>query len=150
MPTVAAHAARADGRDEDDPLTGVECQVYNNGSLPICLFECDPLLQDCPDGQGCYNGTNGGWVCFKQSAEPGEGGQGDVCEFINQCNAGLFCAGPDNFPDCAGTGCCSPFCDLDEPDPGAVCLDSQECVAYWEDGQAPPGEENIGVCAVPA
>ncbi len=136
--------------DMECPLTGVDCQVYNNGSLPICLFECDPLLQDCPDGQGCYNGTNGGWVCFKQTADPGEGQQGDICEFINQCNAGLFCAGSANFENCAGTGCCTPFCDLDEPEPDASCLDAQECVPYWEEGQAPPGEDNIGVCAIPA
>ena len=32
----------------------------------------------------------------------------------------------------------------------ALCQDAEECVAYWEEGQAPPGEENIGVCAIPA
>ncbi|MCA9717097.1 MAG: ribulose phosphate epimerase [Myxococcales bacterium] len=134
------------------PLTNVACQVYNNGSLPICLFNCDPLLQDCPDGQGCYNGTNGGWVCFKQTADPGEGGQGDVCNFINQCNAGLYCANAAVVEGCPGDsgGCCTPFCDLGDPDPSALCQDAEECVAYWEEGQAPPGEENIGVCAIPA
>src|SRR5690606_20362659 len=31
------------------------CVVYNDGSLPICLGSCDPIVQDCAAGQGCYN-----------------------------------------------------------------------------------------------
>ncbi|MCA9695556.1 MAG: ribulose phosphate epimerase [Myxococcales bacterium] len=135
------------------PNTGVQCQVYNNGSLPICLFECDPLLQDCADGQGCYNGADGSnFVCFKVTAEPGEGQQGDTCNFINQCLPGLYCANAGVVFGCPpeSGGCCTPYCDLSEQDPNANCQDGEQCVAYYDPPEsAPPKYVDVGVCIIP-
>ncbi|MCA9660303.1 MAG: hypothetical protein KC486_18315 [Myxococcales bacterium] len=129
------------------PNSGAMCVVYNDGSLPICLANCDPLLQDCAADQGCYPSGGDTFVCFKTSVDIGEGGVGDGCNYTNQCQPGLMCLSPDSVPDCLENGCCSPFCSVMEGN--ANCLDGQECVAYFEMGQAPPGYEDVGVCAIP-
>ena len=100
---------------------------------------CDPLAQDCPEGDGCY-GIDGDFACAPV-ADPGQAG--DACEFINTCDVGLQCVTGDAVSGCNDVGCCTPFCDLaggacDEPD--------AECVPYFEEGAAPPGHENVGLC----
>ena len=126
------------------------CSIYNDGVLPLCLPKCDPLLQDCPtDRDVCVNSADGiEFVCVLDAS--GEAGvYGDPCEFVNVCDAGLFCAAPANVPGCASTGCCSPFCDM--TDMGATCPDGmQECVAWYAEGEAPPGREDVGFCGIPA
>jgi hypothetical protein len=44
----------------DDPTTS--CSIANEGVLTLCLPSCDPLSQDCPDGQACYPIDNS-FVC---------------------------------------------------------------------------------------
>lgn len=136
-----------DGSDQC-PKTGAKCVVYNDGSLPICLVDCDPLIQDCPEGQACYNSAGENFVCFKESAMPGEGAPGDECSYINQCQKGSFCANPASLSMCgAQTGCCTPYCPVDGgPDP---CNMGEECVAFFVEGMAPPSYENVGICAIP-
>ncbi|MBL8947371.1 MAG: ribulose phosphate epimerase, partial [Myxococcales bacterium] len=70
------------------------------------------------------------------------------CAAINTCDAGLWCAAAGAVPGCAGSdGCCTSFCDLDE---GAACLGAgQECVAWFDVGEAPPGAETLGACVIP-
>ena len=130
------------------PKTGADCVVYNDGSLPICLRSCDPLVQDCPEGQACYNSGGDTFVCFKESAMPGEGGPGATCTYINQCQKGSFCGAPDVVANCgAETGCCTPYCPVSggaEP-----CQDGEECVPFFVEGMAPPGLDDVGVCAIP-
>ena len=88
------------------------------------------------------------FICdFDASGE--EGQYGDACAFINVCDYGLFCAAQETVPDCvSGDGCCSPYCDLTQPNtcPGAPL---QECVPWYNEGMAPPGQENIGACQIP-
>lgn len=132
----------------DDPNT--TCSIANNGVLILCLPNCDPLLQDCADGQACYP-INEFFVCAPDAS--GEMGlYGDPCEFLNVCDPGLFCANADVVPGCAGSlGCCSEFCDLS--DPNASCMGAgggQMCTPWYEEGQAPPGYEDVGACAIPA
>jgi hypothetical protein len=133
----------------EDPATS--CVNANNGTLILCLPSCDPLLQDCPEGQACYN-VNDTFACAPDAS--GETGVfGDACEFLNVCDPGLFCANPEAVPDCASGGCCSPFCDFSDPEASAACpgaAGGQECVAWYEEGQAPPGLEDVGACALPA
>ncbi len=131
------------------PQSGNDCEVYNDGSLPICLGTCDPLLQDCPEGQGCYRGGGGTtFVCFKVT---GESAHADECGYINQCLAGFNCSSPDAVDGCPGgvNGCCSSFCDLSDPDPDAVCVGDEQCISFFE-GQPPPQYEDVGVCLIPA
>jgi hypothetical protein len=133
----------------EDPQTS--CSILNEGTLILCLPNCDPLLQDCQEGEGCYV-TNDTFSCVPDAG--GEmGAFGEGCEFLNVCDPGLFCANPDGVPDCAGSiGCCSSFCDFSDPDASAACpgaAGGQECVLFYEEGQAPPGYEDVGVCLIP-
>lgn len=128
----------------EDPQT--TCVTVN---VILCLPVCDPLLQDCADGQACY-GIDDDYVCAPDAS--GEMGVfGDPCESINACDPGLFCAGAAGVPNCQGSiGCCSEFCDLDEPSGDAQCsgqAGGQECLALTENPQ--PGFEAVGGCFIP-
>lgn len=101
--------------------------------------DCHPLLQNCADGEACYP-VDDGALCAP-IAEPAQ--PGDVCEFINACDIGLVCVTADAVDGCAGPGCCAPLCDVASglcEDPGAVCT------PYYEEGTAPPGLEDVGLC----
>ena len=126
------------------------CSVFNEGALPLCLPNCDPLAQDCDNGNLCIpSNSEAGYVCVLD-ASGGMGPYGTPCMYANSCNAGLLCITPEAVPepDCASaSGCCSPYCDLDAANacPGT----GQQCEALYEEGMAPPGYENVGICAVP-
>jgi hypothetical protein len=133
----------------NDPQT--TCSITNDGVLILCLPNCDPLLQDCPDGQACY-GIADGYVCAPDVS--GEmGAFADPCEAINVCDPGLECVVAGGVPDCAGAmGCCTEFCDLSNPTATAECAGSgggQECLPAFEPGSAPPGYEDVGYCLIP-
>lgn len=111
------------------------CAISNEGVLVLCLPVCNPLDDDaCPDGQGCY-GLNDTFQCAPD-VSGAMGAVGDECNFINVCDPGTFCAGSASVPGCGGgaAGCCSSYCSLGND---AVCLDGQECVPWFEQGQAP-------------
>ncbi len=132
----------------DAPVCGVNqsCSIANEGSINLCLTTCDPLLQDCAgDGTACfYDGT--GFVCANATQDIPTG---EPCGFINDCIAGNICLAPESFPSCAGASCCGQFCDL--ADPGFVCEPAgTECASFYEEGMAPPGYEDVGVCVLPA
>jgi len=134
----------------EDPMT--QCVIANEGTLILCLPNCDPLGQDCPEGQACYP-IDDSFACAPDAG--GEmGAYGEGCEFLNVCDPGLFCANPDAVPNCAGAaGCCSEFCDLSDADPDSMCTGAaggQICTPWYEEGQAPPGFESVGACAIPA
>jgi hypothetical protein len=124
------------------------CSISNEGVLILCLPTCDPVQQPCPDGQACYP-VNADWVCAPDAG--GEAGaHGDPCEYLNVCDPGLICVGAEFVDDpCnpASAGCCASVCDLD--DPGVCPGGSEECTAWYEKGQAPPGNEHIGACIIP-
>jgi hypothetical protein len=66
--------------------------------------------------------------------------------FINDCAPGILCLSADLLPECEGNSCCAAYCDLDNP----VCsVEGTECVGFFEEGQEPPGLENVGVCVDP-
>jgi hypothetical protein len=138
---------------EESPMCepGFLCSISNDGVLILCRRECDPLLQDCMGSAACLpaNGSDG-FVCIVDAS--GEMGiPGDPCEFLNACDPGLYCGSAESVPMCMGSGgCCSEFCDLTEPDPDAGCsLAGQMCVAWFEEGAAPPDLAHVGVCALP-
>jgi hypothetical protein len=133
----------------EDPNTA--CAIANGGTLILCLPNCDPLLQDCADGEGCYPIVDA-FACAPD-AGGAMGAYGEPCEFLNVCDPGLFCANADAVPNCAGAnGCCSSFCDVSDPMASANCpgaAGGQECTPWFQMGQAPPGFENVGACAIP-
>ena len=126
------------------------CDESNDGVIIVCLDTCDPLAQSCPEGQICFFDGVDTFICdFDASGDMGK--YGDPCAYINVCDYGLFCASQENVPDCpSADGCCSPYCNIMEPNtcPGAPM---QECLPWYGEGNpTPPGQENVGACAVPA
>ena len=112
------------------------------------MANCDPLSQDCPEGEACYDEPNG-FFCSPDASGPDQGGFADACEFLNACDPGLFCASAESVPGCAGSvGCCSEYCD--HTDPEAACEgQGQECTPFFEEGSVLPGYEDVGVCILP-
>jgi hypothetical protein len=134
----------------EDPDT--TCSIANDGAIVLCLGVCDPIVQDCPEGQACYPVAED-WVCGPDAS--GEmGTYGDPCEFINVCDPGLMCLDASATPNCAGaSGCCTEVCDITDPEGDAQCTgapDGQTCTPWYEEGTAPPGYEDVGACALPA
>ena len=127
---------------------GTVCTVSNSGVLPICLPTCDPLDPSvCADGQGCY--ASGDTFMCAPDASGTEGSAGDPCQYVNACDAGLFCASPDFLPGCFSTaGCCTEYCDTEE---GNDCtLPGTECIPLFAAGTEPePCHTDTGVCATP-
>jgi hypothetical protein len=112
-----------------------------------CETQCDPLIQGCAPGQACTS-TGDIFTCVPD-ASGDLGAYGDECEFINVCDPGLACVPPELVPGCSGVGCCSPFCDVTEPNTCPGAAEGQECVPWYEPGDAPAGLENVGVCSLP-
>jgi hypothetical protein len=142
--------------DFDDPdscaekgLPGSSCIAYNQGALPLCEDECDPLAQDCPEPEGCYPAGDQGFVCMLPGLEQGMGEDGDECWAVQACAPGLLCVVPDLKSECAGLeACCTPFCDLEEG--GAECTkEGETCLPYYEQGMVPLEYEDVGFCGVP-
>ncbi|HET6582424.1 MAG TPA: ribulose phosphate epimerase [Nannocystaceae bacterium] len=150
-----------------DPDSGVgECVEYCSGSArnPICddptracgivdvpnlcIATCDPLVQDCAAERGCVP-IDDFFACVRVTS--GGGDAADDCDHPNDCNPGLFCATVDAVPGCSGSasGCCSEFCDTTDPNASMSCNGAQACVAWYDEGQAPPGYESVGACMVP-
>lgn len=129
----------------DDPFCpdNFNCSISNDGSLLLCVYSCNPLLQDCEqDGTGCY------WDGALFNCDPIAGGipEGEPCGYINDCDAGNICLDAEAVPDCASSACCAGYCDLDDPQ---CQLPGSECIAFFDEGTAPPGFENVGICAIP-
>ena len=126
---------------------GSTCQITNDGAINVCMESCDPLVQDCAEGLGCY--ISGGQALF--ICQPVSGGydEGAPCIYTNDCVPGFFCAAGESVPECSDSGCCTSYCDLSEADPCAA-TPGTECVQFFNDGEAPPLYDNLGVCIIPA
>jgi hypothetical protein len=130
--------------DDPDCDAAHTCLVANDEVLNLCMPFCDPVLQDCDAGYGCYP-MDDGFVCAVDAS--GEMGSfGDVCEFINVCDPGLACITGELVLGCTEAGCCTPFCDLDDPTPCSGISGGVECVPWYLDGDAPAGFEDVGIC----
>ncbi len=128
---------------------GTACSIANQGVLILCLPLCNPLADECGDGQGCY-GVGEVFQCAPDASGADQGGPGDPCEFINACDDGSGCVNAALVPCPAGSGgCCSSFCDVDGD--ASECLGGQECVPWYEMGEEPDMcLEGVGVCSLPA
>ncbi len=131
----------------EDPCT--HCNIFAEGTLILCLPECDPVAQNCSEGQGCYP-SYGNFACAPDASGT-EGAIGDPCEFLNVCDAGNFCADAEIVPACEGSGCCAPFCDPAGPDPCPGLLFATTCVPWYAPGQDPglcSNQSAIGACVL--
>lgn len=142
------------GGNADDPTCddGI-CAIYNDGNLPLCLEECDPLLQDCTAQLCLASPSANGFVCILDSLPGSVGDYGAPCEFVNTCDPGYFCAVPDIVAGCLNaSGCCAEFCDLSLPDPTSQCTGApqgEECQPWYGMEPPPPGYESVGFCGIP-
>jgi hypothetical protein len=137
----------ADPMCEDEALS---CLYANGGVIAACVPVCNPLSQDCLEGQGCYP-FDVRFLCMPDASDVA-GAFGDPCDSYNDCDIGLFCAYPTAVPACQGArGCCSEFCDLALMN-DAQCAgfaNGQACVSWYGETEVPMGYENVGACLVP-
>ena len=132
-----------------DPATA--CAVMNEGGVTnLCLLRCDPLASECPGDDLCTSVSGDDFLCVPDAS--GDSGQINTpCSFVNSCDAGLVCIDVSNAVECdqGEIGCCQPFCDLTVPDPDMQCAGAgQTCIAWYPEGEAPPGHEDVGVCGI--
>lgn len=119
------------------------CAISGDGALALCLFDCDPLLQDCAAGQCVPFGDT-----FGCTPSTGDVAPGQACAFVADCAATATCLDASFLPECMDTSCCTMFCDLSSPNPDANCGPGTECV-LWND-EPSPGVNNLGVCVDPS
>jgi hypothetical protein len=138
----------------EDPDTA--CVITGDGAIVPCLPICDPIQQDCLEGEACYPITDY-WFCAPDASGDDLGAYGDPCEYINVCDPGLICLSAETVPAgeaCEGAaGCCTEVCDLLDRTGDAQCTGAaggQVCTAWYEEGSAPPGYEDVGACSLPA
>lgn len=106
-----------------------------DGVIPLCRPICDPLNNDCTEGETCVPSFDD-WGCMPVGRDPA----GEPCELVNACEQGLICL---------AEGGCSVLCDLLAPLPEASCLDDEVCTPLYEEGTAPDGHDDVGVCGPP-
>ncbi len=134
---------------EEDDFTcdpGLTCTTCQTCALGICIPDCDPLGDECPEDNVCVplSGSNGFGCALDASMD--KGAYMDECEYVNVCDPGLACVAADNLPGCEGSGCCTPFCNLNEPE----CPENELiCTAWFEPEQAPEDLKHLGICIVP-
>jgi hypothetical protein len=119
-----------------------QCTLSSDGLPAVCLPVCDPLAQDCAEGSGCY------FVHDRFECDPDVSGRagapGDACDAAGACDPGAVCVLGTAVPDCLTQTCCAAFCDLTAPS----CADGLECTPWHDEGEAPPGEEDVGACLI--
>jgi len=120
------------------------CVQAAGAVLNICFPTCNPLLQDCREGLGCY-ATPDSFICAPTASS---NGINEACEFYSVCAPGLQCIALDG-PPCLddATACCRPFCRLDDEE--SSCSAVEECVPWFDAGDAPARWEDVGFCAFP-
>jgi len=74
----------------------------------------------------------------------------------NDCDPGLICVSevvvPPGLPCGGAGGCCTEVCDLTDPAGDMQCAgapEGQTCQAWYRDGAAPTGYEDVGMCTLP-
>jgi hypothetical protein len=126
--------------DQPSCPAGSACLLSGSGVISICVVSCDPLLQDCGEGLAC-SWTYDNFACLgTNGVEPGQ-----PCHFINDCAVGLACTDGDGVPDCANAACCTPYCSL-AGDQACAAVPGTSCVPFFEEGMAPLGYDEVGVC----
>jgi hypothetical protein len=122
---------------------GSTCSV--NQEFGFCEPTCDPIAQDCNGGLGCYWANSQFNCIFTTEDIPA----GEPCGYINDCAPGHLCADAASQPSCAGSACCTQWCNLPDGDAGCVTQPGTVCAAFFEMGMVPEGYEHVGVCILP-
>jgi len=132
-----------------------KCVPLFEPEVPLCFRKCDPLVQNCGDGEGCFMDAlmlgSEGFVCMPRVENTADGGgeYGELCIAASNCKPGFSCIWPENLPDCPYIYCCSPWCNIQNGDDDCLAFDSElNCVPWYEEGQETPGYENVGICGI--
>lgn len=133
----------------DEPVCPAETSCVGVGPvMAVCAPTCDPLMPACAPGQVCVSNPDDAetFVCAVDVS--GDGGAiFDACDFLNDCDPGHHCGSADLAVECdpRALKCCLPFCDVNMP----ICSgEGATCVPWFEEGMAPAGLEDLGLCAV--
>jgi hypothetical protein len=125
------------------------CAIANDGVLALCFPTCDPLAMDCGEGQTCLPLFGDDFMCSLDLSGDG-GAAGDPCEYFNGCDPGLVCLDASYLPSCESAGCCTPFCDVTDPDACTAGPPSESCHLWTEvtEGDEPSAcdNPNLGAC----
>jgi hypothetical protein len=133
--------------DPDCAESCAECLLPAEGVLALCVTSCDPVMQTCDAGDGCYL-VGEAYVCAPSSAP--DAMPGDACEDVTDCAPGDTCVNGAFVPGCTpGEGCCTPFCT--EGDPGGCDeVPGSACAALFLPGQGPACvPDETGICVEP-
>lgn len=102
--------------------------------------DCDPLQQDCPDGQAC--------VLLDRTLEcvtvALDGAEGDPCQVPTECGPGLTCVPGVYVPGCEGLSCCASFCQVSDETP--ECPSGATCEPALTGDDVPAALQDYGVC----
>lgn len=132
------------GNPDDGPecIEGYYCELWGQLGITLCVWNCDPLAQDCDPGMACY--YDGLFSCFFPGDAPVNAPCGDIPQ---PCAEGLGCLSADVLPDCEAEACCSPICDTDLGDEQCAAVPGTSCVPLFV--QPIPGYERVGFCLLP-
>jgi hypothetical protein len=127
---------------QSSSMTDSEDEVTTNMSSPGSFYappsdfawtaECDPWMQDCPEGEKCMPYSDDGVTVIGDQCVPivGNGQLGDPCvsdgivEGTDDCGEGLMC-----WPNDGSEASCHSFCTMaDNP----TCEMGTSCVVYYE------------------
>lgn len=116
--------------------------VFFDVVINFCIPTCDPLVQDCGEGDGCYwHGSD--FVCLGTSADVPIG---EPCNgFFNECAKGNACT--DLVLGCASSMCCTNLCDMNLGDEQCAALPGTTCKPFHAQGLALPDFEHVGACS---
>ena len=134
---------------------GRVCGIWNGGSEPWCIEQCNILAQDC---------TADGWMCsyaglaaesagcvLDESGPTGAYADPCACE-PGCCDEGLICILGNalaNCPEPGAVGCCTEYCDVNAENTCSGMPEGEECVSSTELIGAVPGLEEVGICILP-
>lgn len=111
---------------------------------PPPKVECDPLIQDCPEGEACTLSERD-FVCLTVAVD---GAAGDACFVATECAPGLLCVADAALADCLTGKCCTPLCEVG--DPGVECPGAGEtCTAIFTGPDVPLAVQSYGACTLP-
>lgn len=127
-----------------------ECFVADDELLLLCMPTCHPYTKKCPPGKVCAPHLNETFKfgCFPDASGL-EGQEFDPCYAFNGCDPGLVCVPSESAAECDQnvSTCCVTYCKLSLAGPCTGV--NQECLPWYEMGNAPPGYDDLGVCKIP-
>jgi hypothetical protein len=126
---------------------GLTCFGSNEGVINLCVPSCDPLEPACADGFACVQSSFDEFGCIPAGLVPSEAGS--PCEDWNGCGTGLVCTTSASLPSCEASSCCASLCDVTAADSCIDGVDDVICDRLFDQGSAPAGLDDVGVCRLP-